>query len=395
MKLFPSLLALCLVTASVLAQSASPPPAPTHPEGFGPGEPALALQVQEWIKGTPITQLEKGKVYLVEFWATWCGPCVGGIPHLNALQRKYAKDGLVVIGFTAPDVEPGYTGPRKENNPLQKVRDFVAGRGDGMAYHVAYDTPDKATYKSWMNRVRGIPHSFLIGRDGRLVVAIHPFFMDDVIAQTIAGTWDPVAGPQRLNAGRELHFALYGMVTPEQFWPKYDELERIAPLLAQQEAGLKLPFALRRGNAADIEATVATLIAIAREHNEADKLAERVVSLLRPVEAFQIKEIPATATAEERKRREEQNQLGQARAIEAKLVPPLPLALADRMARTAFEINARESAALSAMAEVAYARGDRTEAVKFQRLAVSATSKDEQERENQRLAEFERTASQP
>jgi thiol-disulfide isomerase/thioredoxin len=53
-----------------------------------PGQPAPALQIAEWVKGTPVTAYEPGKVNLVEFWAVWCGPCIANIPHLNALQKN-------------------------------------------------------------------------------------------------------------------------------------------------------------------------------------------------------------------------------------------------------------------------------------------------------------------
>ena len=53
------------------------------------GDPAPKLAVKEFVKGEPLKDLEKGKTYVVEFWATWCGPCRTSIPHLTELQKKH------------------------------------------------------------------------------------------------------------------------------------------------------------------------------------------------------------------------------------------------------------------------------------------------------------------
>src|SRR5437588_12539911 len=53
------------------------------------GDPAPKLQVKEFVKGDPVKELEKGKVYVVEFWATWCGPCRATIPHLTELAKEH------------------------------------------------------------------------------------------------------------------------------------------------------------------------------------------------------------------------------------------------------------------------------------------------------------------
>jgi thiol-disulfide isomerase/thioredoxin len=129
-------LLLLLVPLLVGAQPAAPN---VQAQPVPAGAVAPPLQVAEWVKGSPIAAFEKGRVYLVEFWAVWCGPCIGNIPHLNALQQKYRRDGLVVIGFTSPDRTPDLPN-KKEGNALEAVREFVRHRGDRMDYHVASST---------------------------------------------------------------------------------------------------------------------------------------------------------------------------------------------------------------------------------------------------------------
>src|SRR5947207_6844570 len=84
------------------------------------GDPAPKLEVKEFVKGDPVKSLEKGKVYVVEFWATWCGPCRATIPHLTELQKKH-KD-VTFIGVSVFERE----------RDAAKVKPFVAEMGEKM-----------------------------------------------------------------------------------------------------------------------------------------------------------------------------------------------------------------------------------------------------------------------
>ena len=78
---FQLLLLLCVIAIATRAQNEQ------HPS-LNIGDPAPPLRIREWIKGEPVQGFEKGHVYILEFWATWCRPCIAAMPHLSALAEK-------------------------------------------------------------------------------------------------------------------------------------------------------------------------------------------------------------------------------------------------------------------------------------------------------------------
>lgn len=99
----------------------------------------------------------KGKIIVIEFWATWCGPCREAIPYLNELHRKYQKDGMVVIGISLDQGDPA-----KVRNFLKKLGvEYLNLMGDDTVWE-AYNNIEG------LGLIRGIPTTFMVDRKGRI-----------------------------------------------------------------------------------------------------------------------------------------------------------------------------------------------------------------------------------
>lgn len=201
------------------------------------GDKAPKIKAAKWMTtAPPVLPGEKGadqKVFLVEFWATWCGPCRMSIPHLAELHKKLAKDGVVIIGMSNEDADAIDKFLKKPKAPE-------------MPYHVGADD-DNATSEAWMEGVQGIPHAFLVDKTNTVVWSGHPMepLLEKSLRDVLAGKFD-VKKAKEAQATAKKYEELMAQAReaadkeePEKLFKLLDELITLKP----EEA---MPYLMKR-----------------------------------------------------------------------------------------------------------------------------------------------------
>ncbi len=190
-----------LLATVLLAGSMISCPAVFAAETFGIGSVAPSLDIEHWVTpsekaGEPVTKFSKDNVYIVEFWATWCGPCISSMPHLAEIQEKYRDKNVRIVSISNEDLKTVDAFLQQEGPGGKKFADITS------AYSLTTD-PDGSVYEAYMDasNQQGIPTAFIVGKDGVVEWIGHPMSMDeaeegDVLGKIVAGKWDREAFKQ-------------------------------------------------------------------------------------------------------------------------------------------------------------------------------------------------------
>jgi thiol-disulfide isomerase/thioredoxin len=327
------------------------------------GDPAPKLQVAQWVQGDPVTGFEGDKVYIVEFWATWCGPCISAIPHLNEIYMRHKDKGLVVIGQNV-----------SENN-VKAVPGFVKKMGAKMTYRVALDDPSVEggfMAAKWLRAAgqNGIPCAFVVDKSGKIAYIGHPMKLEESMLATLLAA--PSTKPAEPAGG-----TADGPAAPSA---KAGQLVERAVAL------------IRAGKLDEAETTVTEL------HEELDPkfqyiggLMEMNLLLARKQEADAIG--LSKILCEDFASRPEVLNAVAGMLVSGPNASPVLQAAAEKIATP---ISASEgpsrSAAHATLARIAHLRGDKARAVELQTLAVSSAAPEDAAAAKTLLEEYQRDA---
>ena len=150
-----------------------PPPPEPRIETLAVGAVAPDFEMKDAAGKTVKLADYKGKVIVLDFWATWCGPCVASMPHTQKVAAEYKSQGVVVIGSCTSDKRKAFESWVAKNQ--SKYPDFV------YAHDPLEKSPDRPAHKLY--GVEGIPMQFVIGRDGKVVATVMGYLEGEVLLE--------------------------------------------------------------------------------------------------------------------------------------------------------------------------------------------------------------------
>jgi thiol-disulfide isomerase/thioredoxin len=344
------------------------PPADKPAENAGPagspvtlhvGDAAPALKPGKWLKGDPVTAFEKDKIYIVEFWATWCGPCKASIPHLTELQKKYPK--VTFIGQDCLEQKP------------EVVAEFVKKMGDKMNYRVALDDKGEEKKegekkeaavgagkmaKSWLLAAgqAGIPTSFVVDGASKIAWIGHPMELEEVLPAITAGTFDAkkyaVEQAQKQATMKKLVKLLQGKEFDDAI-AMIDRLVKEDPTKWASLVGLKFQLLMEKKDYSAASAMGPTLLETFK--NKPDQLNEIAWSIVAP---------------------------------ESKIEKP-DLDLAEKIAAAAVDASqSKDGGSIDTLARVYFLRGNLDKAIELQTKAVDLLEDEQRDEVKKTLEDY-------
>lgn len=197
---------------------------------LGAPAPALATNLQ-WTHKRLETSSLSGKILIVKFWASWCGPCVHGMPKLDEIVKQHRTEDIRAIAIAAKE---------KDADAYLGLSKFIDENFGETAISFANDTSGQM-WANWMVSAgeRNLPTIFIVGRDGRLLFIGSESELTKVIPGILDGTWESSG---RMNAFNDIRTRVYAQhvqrdAEREQF-SLYEESGQWDKALAMADAAI-------------------------------------------------------------------------------------------------------------------------------------------------------------
>ena len=147
------------------------------------GQKPPPLFIGQWLKGKAVKRFEKGRYYVIEFWATWCAPCRAAMPHLSEVATQY-KDWATFIGVSVME---------EKKTTLQKIRHFVDSMGNKMNYTVATEK-NNGMFNHWYKAAglerHGIPVCIVVNGNGLIAWIGYPNLLPTILPSMFNNSWN-------------------------------------------------------------------------------------------------------------------------------------------------------------------------------------------------------------
>jgi thiol-disulfide isomerase/thioredoxin len=297
------------------------------------GDKAPALKATKWLQGDEVKEFKKDHVYVVEFWATWCGPCIVMMPHMSELQQQYKKD-VTFIGFSSKD----------RSNTEDKVAAFVKKRGPKLKYTFAYED-NRDTNEAWMQAAgrNGIPCCFVVDKGSKIAWIGHPMYLDVVLPKVVKGKWDKDSADEVTGIEKEVNglFKALSSKDAEETLDKFAAFDKKHPELS------KIPY---------FTGPKINLMLQAKKTDDAKKFAEKILEgAIKNDDTGAMQTVSATLRSPNAKTNKD--------------LMALSLKAAEAMVKVSGE---KDMLAMYNMAETQFAAGNKAKAVEYGKKAVDA-----------------------
>lgn len=376
------------------------------------GSKAPSIDVEHWVsdgngKFKPVTEFEADKVYVVEFWATWCGPCVASMPHLADTQNKFLGKGVQIISISDEDLETvneflerPVRGARKPaaadeseekdaKDPKKKAEAVTYGELTS-AYCLTTD-PDGSVKTDYMEAAgqNGIPTSFIVGKTGLIEWIGHPMSMDGPLAEVVSGKWDRDAFLEEFRKEQERDLLMAKLSQKMRKGDTEGALTLLDDAIANADgdeetvsAYQQLKFRVRVSSAAtkiqgdEVEAGLAELDEISKDATDAEKSQISMLRINLLLSKGLHEDVMKTLTAMTESEMPDSSMLNQLSwqiyeaAVEDKEFPKELITAASTAAEKAVDGDPENGMILDTLAHLLHLQGDLDRAIELQTKAV-------------------------